>query len=75
MKSGLRPCAAQFHIFQPLDKINEAVSLRFEALQQFGILEPARVVEQVIDERQEDAFGIKVGIAIAEDRLELFDRP
>src|ERR1041385_712434 len=65
----------QFRLPQTLDELNEPRRLFAQAVEQFGIVEAAGGVEEIVDLRQEDAFGIDMGIAIAEDRLELFDGP
>src|ERR1017187_9165695 len=66
---------AQLNLLYSLDELHKAFRLRLEPLEQLGIFQAARVVEQVIDLRQEHALGKQVGIPIAENGLELLDWP
>src|ERR1035441_2244383 len=66
---------AQLDLLYSLDELHKAFRLRLEPLEQLGIFQAARVVEQVIDLGQEDPLGKQVGIPIAENGLELLDWP
>src|ERR1017187_1611585 len=66
---------AQLDLLYSLDELHKAFRLRLEPLEQLGIFQAARVVEQVIDLGQEDPLGEPAGIPIAENGLELLDWP
>ena len=66
---------AQLRLLQTLDKIHKALRLFAQAFEQFGIVQPSVFVQQGIDLRQENAFRKNVGVAIAENGLQLLDGP
>src|SRR5579863_3445254 len=63
---------AEFGFFEVLDEMDEAFGLGFEAGKEFGVDEAAGGVEMGVDLGKEDALGIDIGVAIAEDGGELF---
>ena len=55
--------------------MHEACGLLLQALPQFGVLQFAGVVQQGVNLRQKNPRGKKVRVAVAEDGLQLLDRP
>ena len=66
---------AQFDLVDAFDEGDEAIGLDSQAVQEFGVVQPAGVVEVGMDVRDENALGINEGVAVAEDGLKLFNRP
>ena len=56
------------------DEGDETGGLSFEAFDEFGLVESVLRVEQIVDLRQKDAFGIEVSVAVGKQLLQLFDR-
>src|SRR6185503_152367 len=67
--------SAKLDLFQGFDELDKAFGLRPEALNQFWILQPPLFVQQSVHLRQEDALGIKVGVAVSKYQLQLFNGP
>src|SRR5262249_30680312 len=73
-KHGQSCRSSELHAFHPFDKLDKAGGLLADAFLNLRVGEFALVSDALTHPRQEHAFGIDEGIAIAEDRRELFDR-
>src|SRR5689334_9849751 len=63
---------AQGGLLQVLNKTDKAFGLFFETIKEFSTGETAGSVEEAVDLRKKNAFGINVGVAVGEDLHELF---
>src|SRR5262245_63736840 len=65
----------EFDLFQALDKFNESLGLVSQAVENFRVGEASLVVEQVVDLREKNAFGVKISKPVVKHELQLLDRP
>src|SRR5476649_1747467 len=61
--------------FDFLNKFCKTFNLRFQTSNQFGVFDFARIVEQTVDLRHENANRKNVCVAITENGLQLLDWP